>query len=198
MEKHTHYPTYDVMTEQNAWDTHTRSLVQARTIREHPYRFFNSVETECLRAYCSLLMDDRRGEIIQYILSHIDLSVSGNKGEGQRKIGVPPAKVLLRNGLKAIDESGWMANSQPFSQLDESLQRQIMLQISEGTLAHTEAWEGIPQKELFQKLLTLTVEAYYSHPQIWSEIGFGGPAYPRGYLTSRMGQHDPWEAVSQP
>jgi hypothetical protein len=29
------------------------------------------------------------------------------------------------------------------------------------------------------------VQAFYSHPWAWNEIGFGGPAYPRGY--SRFG-----------
>jgi len=28
--------------------------------------------------------------------------------------------------------------------------------------------------------------AFYSHPWAWNEIGFGGPAYPRGYI--RLGQ----------
>ena len=27
--------------------------------------------------------------------------------------------------------------------------------------------------------------AFYSHPWAWNEIGFGGPAYPRGY--ARLG-----------
>ncbi|MFD0696538.1 gluconate 2-dehydrogenase subunit 3 family protein [Paenibacillus sp. GCM10027628] len=198
MNKHTHYPSYDVMEEQDAWDAHTRSIVNARLLHEHKYHFLSSVEAECLRAWCSLLMNDDRGEIIQYVLSHIDESLARNKGEGQRKKGVPPAKVLLREGLKAIDESGWMKDSRPFFQLDESAQRQIMQEVSAGTLAPTEAWEGIPQKELFQKILILTVEAYYSHPQVWSEIGYGGPAYPRGYVRADIGQVDPWEAMKQP
>jgi hypothetical protein len=29
------------------------------------------------------------------------------------------------------------------------------------------------------------LDAFYSHPWAWNEIGFGGPAYPRGY--SRFG-----------
>ena len=27
----------------------------------------------------------------------------------------------------------------------------------------------------------------------WDEIGFGGPAYPRGYLALNHGAPDPWE-----
>jgi hypothetical protein len=35
--------------------------------------------------------------------------------------------------------------------------------------------------------------AYYAHPWAWDEIGFGGPAYPRGYMRLRDGQPEPWE-----
>jgi len=28
--------------------------------------------------------------------------------------------------------------------------------------------------------------AFYSHPWAWNEIGYGGPAYPQGYM--RLGQ----------
>ena len=34
-------------------------------------------------------------------------------------------------------------------------------------------------------LLRSILQAFYSHPWAWNEIGFGGPAYPRGY--SRFG-----------
>ena len=53
------------------------------------------------------------------------------------------------------------------------------------------------------------VGAFYSHPWAWNEIGFGGPAYPRGYM--RLGplavreprekrgatDEDPFDAVSE-
>ncbi|KQX56587.1 hypothetical protein ASD40_04085 [Paenibacillus sp. Root444D2] len=29
---------------------------------------------------------------------------------------------------------------------------------------------------------------------VWSEIGYAGPAYPRGYVRTQLGQLDPWEA----
>ena len=37
--------------------------------------------------------------------------------------------------------------------------------------------------------------AYYAHPTAWSEIGFGGPASPRGYVRMDENRRDPWEAV---
>ena len=46
--------------------------------------------------------------------------------------------------------------------------------------------------------MRVTLACFYSHPWAWNEIGFGGPAYPRGY--SRFGSpelepadREPWE-----
>ena len=36
---------------------------------------------------------------------------------------------------------------------------------------------------------------YYSHPKAWNEIGFGGPASPRGYVRLDGDRPDPWEAI---
>ena len=36
---------------------------------------------------------------------------------------------------------------------------------------------------------------YYAHPYAWDEIGFGGPAYPRGYFALNHGAPEPWEAA---
>ena len=37
------------------------------------------------------------------------------------------------------------------------------------------------------------LSAFYSHPWAWNEIGFGGPAYPRGYARLGAGQREHWE-----
>jgi len=31
-------------------------------------------------------------------------------------------------------------------------------------------------------VMRAVLAAFYSHPWAWNEIGFGGPAYPRGYM----------------
>ncbi len=37
--------------------------------------------------------------------------------------------------------------------------------------------------------------AYYSHPWAWNEIGFGGPAYPRGYARLGADMGEAWEGA---
>jgi hypothetical protein len=35
--------------------------------------------------------------------------------------------------------------------------------------------------------------AFYAHPWAWTEIGFGGPAYPRGYQALGVDKREHWE-----
>ncbi|TBL69844.1 gluconate 2-dehydrogenase subunit 3 family protein [Paenibacillus thalictri] len=176
------------------WDEHTRQVVTARLYRDNPYRYLTTLEAESLRSWCSLLLDDERAEIIQFVLGHIDKTLSDGRGEGQRGTGVPPAGKLIRDGLKAVDATCQSLHTKRFFELDAEMQKTLMTDISGDQAEPASIWSAIPQKDLFKKLLQLSVEAYYSHPTIWSEIGYAGPAYPRGYITANPGQRDAWEA----
>jgi hypothetical protein len=35
--------------------------------------------------------------------------------------------------------------------------------------------------------------AFYAHPSAWTEIGFPGPAYPRGYKNTGVDSREPFE-----
>ena len=43
-------------------------------------------------------------------------------------------------------------------------------------------WKQMDVKRFWLLLVQDVVGAYYAHPYAWDEIGFGGPAYPRGYM----------------
>ncbi|MCR8643320.1 gluconate 2-dehydrogenase subunit 3 family protein [Paenibacillus sp. N1-5-1-14] len=192
-----HYPMYDVMSQHEHWDEHTRSIVSSRIVREDSYHFLNAIEIEILRSWCARLMDDDRGEIITYVLGHIDRTLFDNKGEGQRKPHVPPAPILIRTGLNNVHKLAESLYGNHFWKLSPEIQHSLMTDISEGTGQQGDEHMQVPPKDFFQKLLIWTVESYYSHPKVWSEIGFGGPAYPRGYVRLAPGQVDPWEATNK-
>jgi hypothetical protein len=193
-QKQTRYPSYDVMDQKQEWDDHTQSIVTSRLIREHEYRFLTNEEAEILRAACRLLVDDDRGDVIQYILCHIDETLNSSIGESERKRGIPPGRTLVREGLRAMEQAAQALFGSPYINLEENRQRDMLFKISQSAAEPSEVWISVPQKDLFKKLLTLTIESYCSHPSIWSEIGYGGPAYPRGYVRAQLGQLDPWEA----
>jgi hypothetical protein len=59
------------------------------------------------------------------------------------------------------------------------------------------AWQKMPVRRFWAMLMEDCVTAYYSHPWAWDEIGFGGPAYPRGYMRLENGLPEPWEKDEQ-
>ena len=44
------------------------------------------------------------------------------------------------------------------------------------------AWDKLNCKRAWSVCMRMVLAAFYSHPWAWNEIGFGGPAYPRGYM----------------
>lgn len=197
MTKTTRYPSYRVLDQQEHWDDHTRSIVSSRIVREHTYRFLTEEESASVRAIASVLTSDLRGQLLQYVVCHVDEKLASSIGEGQRKPNVPPAPEFIRKGLAALDQSSYGFVFGPFATAGANQQTDMLRQCSNQTLEPLDAWSGVPQRAFFKKMLTLTLEAYYSHPDVWSEIGYGGPAYPRGYVRADIGRLDPWEAKEE-
>jgi hypothetical protein len=56
-----------------------------------------------------------------------------------------------------------------------------------------ELWAQMEVHRYWALIVQDCVEAYYAHPWAWDEIGFGGPAYPRGYMRLEHGEPEPWE-----
>jgi len=190
----TRYPDFDVMAQADAWDPHTRAIVEKRLQPPAKPQFLTTAEVQALRAIASHLLYEDRDDILAFVLSHIDGRLADPVGEAQRKEDALPQAELVRRGLKALDAVARARYGHAF--VDGSVEEQftILAALQHGALEAVPEWDGVPQKELFKKLLSLSVEALASHPTIWSEIGYAGPAYPRGYYRIELGVTDPWEA----
>ena len=44
------------------------------------------------------------------------------------------------------------------------------------------AWDQLDVARAFAVCMRAILAAFYSHPWAWNEIGYGGPAYPQGYM----------------
>jgi hypothetical protein len=55
----------------------------------------------------------------------------------------------------------------------------------------------MPAERLFSLWMRYACSAFYSHPWAWNEIGFGGPAYPRGYKNLGLDRREPWEVAER-
>jgi hypothetical protein len=189
----TRYPNFDVMAEADAWDEHTRSIIERRLAPPKRPEFLTPSESQTLRTIVGHLLYDERVDVLGYVLSHIDNRLKDPIGEAQRKEDVPPEADLIRRGLVALDAVARQRHGLPFVDCSVESQFAMLAALQNGALEPVPEFAGIPQKELFKKLLGLSVEAFASHPAVWSEIGYAGPAYPRGYYRIEQGVTDPWE-----
>jgi hypothetical protein len=142
--------------------------------------------------------DDRSETRTIPILPVIDERLRTNSLNGFRYEDMPPDQEAYRIGLKAIDEMARARYELPFADLEVHRQELILKSLHDGKPdpAH-ETWKRMPVHRFWALLMEDCITAYYSHPWAWDEIGFGGPAYPRGYMRLENGLPEPWEKDEQ-
>ncbi len=108
---------------------------------------------------------------------------------------MPPDREAYCLGLQAIDEISIHEQGRPFLEIGPREQDEVLRLLHDGkpSAAH-EIWQRMPVHRFWMLLVADCVDAYYSHPWAWDEIGFGGPAYPRAYMRLERGEAEPWES----
>jgi hypothetical protein len=120
-----------------------------------------------------------------------------DRGEGYRHPEVPPLREAWRRGLAAVQDEARRRHGRRFADLAEPEQDALLQALSDG---HTESplWREVTadyaRHFFIHYLLKTAAGIYYAHPEAWNEIGFGGPASPRGYVRLGLDARDPWEA----
>ncbi len=191
-----YYPGYSTLSQQDFWDEATRNLVLDRVNNVPQIRFFIGELELLMRAVCDrLLPQDDRDEAHKIpIFNDVDRKVYEKKIPGYRYEDMPPVQEAHLLGLRAIDEIARHMHGKGFVALGPHEQDEVLTTIHDGTppAAH-EIWERMPVGYFWALLMHDVVEAYYAHPYAWDEIGFGGPAYPRGYMRLERGEPEPYE-----
>lgn len=193
------YPGYNVLNKRNSpsWNDQTREVIDARlAIDADFHRFCDDVEWAALRAVCDRIIPQPARHCPKVpIAAMVDQKLLSGKGDGYRDARLPEQGEAWRKGLAAINAEAVLEGGQPFCELADEHQCAVLLKVQRGKVA-SPAWEGLsPQLFFAKRLLHDIVTAYFAHPTSWSEIGFGGPASPRGYVRMNFDRRDPWEAA---
>jgi hypothetical protein len=187
----TRYPEWDVLAEASHWDEATRRVVLARVEAASQVRFFNPREAAALRAFCDVAIG-QDGEPRVPVLEMVDDRLASGRGAGYRHVDLPPDGELWRRVAAGLDEEAARRGAGGFAELGADDRLEVV-----GAFAGAElsggAWEGLPLARAWSVVMRDVVEAFYSHPWAWNEIGFAGPAYPRGYARLAPGQREAWE-----
>ena len=191
------YPGYDVMNKQDtpSWDAVTREVIARRLAVPREPRFFGSAEWQTLGALCDRIMPQPPGRPKVPLPAYVDAKITEKHLDGYRYATLPHQGEAWNRGLAALDHDAQAAHGARFHDLPPDQQDALIEQMQGGAL-QSEAWGGMPCKDFFEhRVIADITHAYYAHPTAWNELGFGGPASPRGYVRMKLDRRDPWEAA---
>jgi Gluconate 2-dehydrogenase subunit 3 len=189
------YVDYDVLAKWDtpSWDDQTREVVRKRLTEVPTRRFFSETEWQTLEAVCGRLVPQPERSNPIPIVPWIDEKLHHNWRDGFRYDDMPPLREAWRLGLEGIDQESRRRFGADLRSLPEADQDTVLKAIQAGDVDGA-VWERLPAQSFFTTiLLKEVVGEYYAHPAAWSEVGFGGPASPRGYVRLGSNQRDPWD-----
>ena len=175
------FPGYDVLDQRRHWDGRTRDVVMQRLEIDGEARFFSRDEEPACRALLTALLALAEEEVA--VFEMIDARLAAGIVEGWHYDDMPPDAEAWRRSIAEL-------NKHSFATMDREHQSSF--------LDHVQAksdFAGMPGARLWALWMRYACTAFYSHPFAWNEIGFGGPAYPRGYKNLGVGRREPWEVA---
>lgn len=196
MTRHDRFPGYNVLAKRDtpSWDEPTRRAVDARLATPLTPRFFTEAEWAVADALTRRILPiDANAVPLVALLDH---KLQTNHGDGFREADMPYMGEAWQTALAAINaDAKELHGGRGFAALNGDEQDAMLKRMQTGE-ASAEHWHGMDPKKFFERRVLADVPAlFYSQPAAWNEIGFGGPASPRGYVRLEADRHDPWEAV---
>jgi len=191
------YPGYDVLSKWSgpSWNEKTREVIRRRLAIAPEPRFFTAEEFETVSAIAARIVPQPSTRPPIPVAALVDRKLDEGVMDGYRVPGMPRDAEAWRTGLRALEAEAQAAYQTRFTALAGERQDGLLHRAEAGKLNAPE-WGTLSSKDFFKKRLARDIVlAYYAHPTAWSEIGFGGPASPRGYVRLDFNERDPWEAA---
>ncbi len=189
------YPDFDVLETAGSWDEATRKVVLARLEPPGPLRFFTADEEPCLRAFCdTVLAQDTEPRVP--VAEAVDGKLADGRLDGYQYADMPDDRDTWRLVLRALDETATRHHgTSSFAAAEPATREAIVDQFAKAQLDGG-TWERLNVKRAWSVCMRMVLSGFYAHPWAWNEIGFGGPAYPRGFM--RLGGPTGPAAVREP
>ena len=192
-----YYQGFSTLDQRRFWDEATRRKILERVHKIPPIQFFSPEEADLLEIIVAHLLpqDDRMPSRRIPLVPSIDKRLHEGRTPGYRFAKMPPDGEAYRLGLKAIEGMATQTYGRSFRILTWREQDELLKSIHDAKPkpGGADIWERMPIHRFWALMVQDCVEAYYAHPWAWDEIGFGGPAYPRGYMRLEHGEPEPWE-----
>lgn len=183
------FPGFDVLSQSRHWDPVTAGVVLARTAMPPAIRFFTPAEQATATALCDRLLD--LGEETHVpVVNQIDARLAEAQTDGWRYEAMPEDGEAWRQSLAALDADARARFGEDFASCPPERQNTLIQAVQD---AGPGEWHGRHAAHVWSLWTRYACTAFYAHPYAWNEIGFPGPAYPRGYKNPGLDRREPFE-----
>jgi hypothetical protein len=181
------FPGFDVLSQADRWDDVTAGAVLARLSHPTGLAFFTPAEVAVAGPLLDLLLA-QDGDPRVPVLQMIDERLALGETDGWHYDELPEDAQAWRETLAALDEDAKERCGHPFGELPVSDQAALVQAVQDA-----KHWHGFLAEHVWSLWTRYACTAFWSHPWAWNEMGFPGPAYPRGYLNPGLDAREKWE-----
>jgi hypothetical protein len=195
-----YYRGFSTLSQKAYWDQATRDVITMRVEQPPSLRHFTADQSHFWKVVFDHLIPqhDRTPDRRIPIVEPLDERLYQNRGIGYRYENMPPDREAYRLGETAINEEAKARFGGELIYLPHRQQDMVLKALHDGkAISGKPIWKQMSIRRFWQLLMQDAIEAYYSHPWAWDEIGFGGPAYPRAYTRLERGEPEPWEVEEE-
>ena len=191
------FPGFDVLSQRGYWDPVTAGVVLERLSPQTRVAFFTDAEVSVARPLLDHLMGQEGGaadsiEPTVDVLDLVDTRLARGETDGWRYDDLPEDGDAWRQSLAWLDDDAQQRFRRSFAHCVGDEQREL-IQAVQDLATGGGTWHGYLASRVWSLWTRYACTAFYSHPYAWNEIGFDGPAYPRGYLTLGVNKREKWE-----
>lgn len=182
------FGSFDALDQVEVWDEVTTGVVLERIAMPPDFRFFTPAEQATATALVDQLLgqhDDPKIPVAQLV----DRRLALGETDGWHYEDLPEDAEAWRQTLAGLDQDAKEAHGRCLHQLTPEQQAELIQGVQDA-----KSWRGFRASRVWSLWTRYACAAFYSHPWAWNEMGFGGPAYPRGYKALGVGGREGWEA----
>ncbi len=128
------------------------------------------------------------------VTAMIDARLAEGESDGWHYADMPPDGDAWCQTLSHLDADAAKQFGRGFASCSLDEQARLVQAVQD---LGSDAWHGLPAAQVWSLWTRYACTAFYSHPWAWDEIGFSGPAYPRGYKNAGVGKREPFEVRDQ-
>ena len=184
------FPGFGVMGQERHWDDVTAHTVRARVAGQPAPRFFTSAEQSAARALVGQLLDQPHDDLGVPVMQMIDARLADGQTDGWRYEDLPEDGQAWRDTLAYLDRDAKERFGAEFASCQPDEQACVIQAVQD---LGSSPWHGLPAARVWSLWTRYACTALYAHPAAWDEIGFSGPAYPRGYKNLGVDAREPFE-----